>query len=146
MINEALNIWKDHSIKREGCRADVYRDSLGRPTVGIGHLVQKKDYLKLGDKITDLQIEDFFQKDTAKALSVSLKQWKSIGIITPEFLAALISVNFQLGDFAWKFPNTYRLLKNHQFNKAIKNLENSLWARQTPLRVNDFINAIRSIK
>jgi len=146
MIEEAMKIWKAHAIQREGRRNKVYLDSLKKPTVGIGHLVKPEDKLKLGDIISDIQIDIFFNKDSDKALNTSYKQWKEINILTPEWLAALISVNFQLGDFSVKFKNSYKLLVRHEFDKVIQNLQNSLWAKQTPLRVADFIEAIEVLK
>ena len=46
---------------REGRRNDVYLDTLGKPTVGIGHLVVAADNLKVGDVISDARVSDLFQ-------------------------------------------------------------------------------------
>lgn len=150
MIEEALKLWKEHSLLREGCKGRVYLDSRGKPTVGIGHLVTPDDNLKVGDNISDERIERFFEEDTAGALKISLRQWKEIGLLTAEFLAALISVNFQLYDFSVKFPNTYQLLRMHKFDQVIKNLRRSnkgkTWFDQTPVRVEDFITAIQGVR
>lgn len=145
-ILEARKIWKDHAVLREGKKNTVYRDSLGKLTVGIGHLCCPEDRLSLGDRISDIQVDIYFVQDTDKALDKALRQWKEINKLTPAFLAALISVNFQLGDFAQKFKNSYRLLVEHKFDQAISNLRESLWAKQTPVRVRDFIEAIEALK
>lgn len=144
-ILEAMELWKLRAILREGRKNVVYLDSLGKPTVGIGHLVKPEDRLHVGSRISDIQIDIFFEQDSAKALETSLKHWKAINILTPEFLAALISVNFQLGDFSVKFKNSYQLLKEHKFDQAIANIRQSLWAKQTPKRTQDFISAIEKI-
>ena len=39
--------------EREGRRNDVYKDSLGKLTVGIGHLVVPSDHLNFGERISD---------------------------------------------------------------------------------------------
>ena len=39
-------------IKEEGIKREVYLDSLGKPTVGIGHLVRPEDNLKVGQVIS----------------------------------------------------------------------------------------------
>src|SRR5690348_17153331 len=36
----------------DGMILEVYNDSKGNPTVGLGHLVIASDHLKVGDKIT----------------------------------------------------------------------------------------------
>lgn len=50
-------------IQREGVRNDVYKDSKGFLTVGIGHLVQHADGLKFGDVISDDRIMQLFESD-----------------------------------------------------------------------------------
>jgi len=145
-IQEARDIWKRHAVLREGRKNVVYLDSVGRETVGIGHLVRPRDKLHLGQHISDIQVDIFFEQDTAQALATSLIQWKAINKLTPQFLAALISVNFQLGDFSVKFKNSFKLLREHKFDQAIANIKASLWAKQTPTRVKDFISAIETLK
>src|SRR5438105_8561524 len=81
--------------QREGVRTKVYKDSLGKPTVGIGHLVTPADKLKVGDEITDQQVSDFFKKDSASALSAAKSQAAKAGISDSNFIVYLASVNFQ---------------------------------------------------
>lgn len=146
LVNEALKIWKGHAILREGIRNRVYLDSLGKPTVGIGHLVTKADNLRIGDNISNQRIDELFRKDTEKSLKTSINQCDILNIQDAAFLAALISVNFQLGDFSSVFKNSFKLLKERQFDQVIQNLRKSLWMKQTPVRVNDFIKAIEILK
>jgi len=56
---------------REGRETTVYLDSLGKPTVGIGHLVLPEDNLKVGDTITDEQVDALFKKDGAAAMAAA---------------------------------------------------------------------------
>lgn len=142
-----LSIWKKHAILREGKRLDVYKDSLGKLTVGIGHLVTPKDNLKKGDVITEAECQAFFEKDTKAAERAALTQAKEMNVTHDFFIAALISVNFQLGK-AWKnkFKTTYPALVSGDYDTAIKNLRGSLWYKQTPVRVEDFIKAIEKLK
>jgi len=144
---KSLDLWREHAIKREGLRKKVYKDSLGKLTVGIGHLVLPEDNLRLGDEISKERIEELFQKDTLPAYRAACKQAKEIGCETPEFICALISVNFQLGT-GWPqvFKTSYPALVNKEYEKAITGFERSVWARQTPVRVEDFVNAIKNIR
>jgi lysozyme len=145
-IRKALDIWRRHAIEREGYRRRPYLDTVGKLTIGIGHLILPEDNIKNDEQISKERVEELFQKDTAKALAKSIRQMEYIGIKTPEFLAALISANFQLGDFSVKFKNSYELLKEGKYDEVIENLRRSLWMRQTPVRVKDFIKAIEIIK
>lgn len=51
----------------EGKRNKVYADTNGYATVGYGHLVLKKDNLKIGDVITDEKIDEFLLLDLSEA-------------------------------------------------------------------------------
>lgn len=129
---------------REGWRLDVYLDSLGYATVGIGHKVVPADKLKVGDVITSAKAWEFFYKDVATAFDAAKKQARQIGIYTPEFIAALTSVNFQLGTgWTQKFYETWPALLRGDWRTAERNLIASLWYQQTPARVEDFIFEIR---
>lgn len=145
-IQEVRELWFEHAMLREGYRTEVYLDTLGKPTVGIGHLVLKEDNLKVGDVITGQEVIDFFDKDSEKALNAAIKQAQEIGVTTTDFIVALVSVNFQLGT-SWNkvFSRTYAHLVAGRYETAIANLRRSKWARQTPVRVSDFIKAIKKI-
>lgn len=146
MKREVLTAWRPHAILREGYRVIVYKDSLGKPTVGIGHLVLKEDNLKVGDLVSDARIEELFKKDSEKYYIKALEQSIELKGYSSAFILALLSVNFQLGDFKSKFgktrTGTYMSIKNGNYEKAIQNLRKSLWYKQTPTRVNDLIKAI----
>lgn len=142
-----LKIWRKHAILREGKRLKVYKDSLGKLTVGIGHLVTDDDKLRLGSAITEAQCEAFFLADTAKAEKAALAQAKASGVETDEWIAALISVNFQLGtNWTEDFFSTWPRIVKGNYDEAINLLRKSKWYRQTPVRVEDFIKAIEGIK
>lgn len=145
-----MSLWYKHGVLREGERLKVYADSLGKPTVGIGHLVVPSDNLKLGDKITKEQSRKLFIADSAKAERAALKQIKEMKLDqidgANEFMCALISVNFQLGtNWNKKFTNTYAAIVRGDYAQAVHNIKKSLWHKQTPVRTNDFIAAIDAL-
>jgi len=131
---------------QEGLKLEVYADTLGNPTVGYGHLVLAGDGLKLGDEITQDQADNFLIKDYNKAFSAAVTQATELNKLDAEFIAALASVNYQLGT-GWrsKFPNTWGMLKAGDAASAIQNLKVSKWNEQTPVRVSAFVGAIQNI-
>jgi GH24 family phage-related lysozyme (muramidase) len=132
--------------EREGRRKDVYLDSLGKPTVGIGHLIVAADHLKMGDTITDAQIDDLFTQDSADALSAARSQAADAGITDLTFIPYLASVNFQLGTLWTKtFPNTWKMILDGKYEEAADGLDGTKWAQQTPVRVRDFQVALRRL-
>lgn len=132
-----------HLKHREGERLTVYKDSEGYPTVGVGHLVRPEDNLKVGDKISQKRSDMFLDRDYAIAFRATLDQAKEIGKHSDDFLLALTSVNFQLGtDWPEIFYGSYPKLVSGDWRGAIAGFKRSKWAKQTPVRVADFVKAI----
>lgn len=78
----------------EGERLKVYLDPIGKPTVGVGHLVRPKDKLKVGQRITKAQSEAFLIED----LKVAEEDVDSLGLyLTANQHGALTSFSFNLG-------------------------------------------------
>ena len=143
----------DHLKQREGVVNCVYLDSLGNPTVGVGHLVLPQDNLQVGDCISDAQVDAFLQVDALNAWNAAQTQSLEIspggegagtGAASGCLTTALASVNYQLGT-GWrsKFPNTWNMIQNGQYCEAADSLEGTLWNQQTPVRVDDFQAALR---
>jgi lysozyme len=143
---DAKKAFEDLLALREGRKRVVYLDSLGKPTVGIGHLVRPADELDVGDEISDLRIDRLFQADSAPAWEIAQEQMKDAGITSEEFLPYLASVCFQLGT-RWirNFPNTWRLIKMGHYQTAAGALRSTEWYRETPTRVDDFAQALRKL-
>lgn len=59
--------FKQALIEEEGVRYVVYRDVAGYPTVGVGHLIDPGDGLKVGDRIDDRQVLEFLEGDLKEA-------------------------------------------------------------------------------
>jgi GH24 family phage-related lysozyme (muramidase) len=133
-------------VLREGQKNVVYRDSLGKPTVGIGHLVVPDDALNVGDRITDEQVDAFFKKDSATAMGAARSQAAEAGITDSAFIPYLASVNFQLGT-GWtrNFPRTWKLIIEGKYQEAADQAAESIWAKQTPVRLRDFQDALRKL-
>ncbi len=131
----------------EGVRMVVYRDSRGKPTVGIGHLVLVSDNLKVGQSVTQKQVDTWFLKDGAGAMAAAVSQCRQCGINDDNFLPVLGSVCFQLGDDWMKvFPTMWGLLLRGDYAACAADAENTAWAHQTPVRVAQFTAALRALK
>lgn len=136
----------EHLKMREGVKEEVYLDSLGKPTVGVGHLVTKEDVLQVGDKISPEHIEELLRKDAAEAWDAAVAQAYQIGRMDTELIEALASVNFQLGTQWYKIHRkTWAYLLAHDWERAAKEVEDSLWFKQTPVRVRDFQEVLRAL-
>jgi hypothetical protein len=134
---------------REGLAEEVYLDSLRVPTYGVGHALteeERKKY-KVGDKVPMTLIAKTYQEDLVKAYQAAKKQAAMLAIDSPDFIAALTSVCFQLGsNWYLEHKKTWSYLMNHKYDEAIQEVKNSRWYRQTPKRVQDFQAAIHTLQ
>jgi GH24 family phage-related lysozyme (muramidase) len=133
---------------REGIRLDVYKDSLGYATVGIGHRLTEDELRrwKVGDKLPIDVVTALYRQDLEFALEAANDQAQMLNIAHPDFIAALISVNYQLGPHWWKkFKKTWSLLIQRKFLEASEEVKDSLWYKQTPQRVEDFCRVLLTL-
>ncbi len=131
---------------REGVMHVVYRDSLGFPTGGVGHRILPADHMAVGDHIEEAQVTAWLEHDMAAAIAAAKRQAAEAGIDQQHFIAVLASVNFQLGTlWVTKFPHTWRMIVQGDYDEAYDALTVTLWAHQTPIRVKDFQEALAGL-
>ena len=127
----------------EGWRTKVYLDSVGKPTVGMGHLLtddQREDY-PVGATVPQSLLSKWTAEDLQVSLDAARKQAKELDLENDDrFVLVLASVNFQLGIY-WrsKFPSTWNFIKEKQYEKAVSNILQSRWHNQTPTRTSQFM-------
>lgn len=142
-VNAAEQIAEVKIQLREGRKNIAYLDSKGILTVGIGHKVLSSEHITLGESISDEMIDNFFAADIQGAANLAVSQARDLGVSDTDFVAALINVNFQLGNFQSVLYGTYDQLKAGNPTSAISHIQASAWAQQTPVRAQDFISAIQ---
>lgn len=130
-------------VPEEGDRDDVYLDSRGYPTVGIGHKLPDSYRSRVGERITAAQKEAFWRADADRALSAARAQMREANISDQNFLGPLASVNFQSGA-GWyrRHKKTWALIKARQYAAAAREVQNGRWYQQTPKRVRAFQTAL----
>lgn len=130
----------------EGDKLVVYRDPLGKPTVGTGHLVVPADNLKVGQSITPAQDAAFFLKDGSGDMVAAVQQCRLAGITAQAFLPVLGSVCYQLGpDWMKVFPTMWGMLLKGDYAGCAADALTTAWAHQTPTRVAQFVAALKAL-
>lgn len=115
------------SIKNEeGLRLEIYRDSLGNPTVGYGHL------LRIGSIIPESVADALFEFDFNRAI----KDYESLQIdLDPVRRGVIIDMIFQMGiGGVYRFKKMLRHLRDKNWIQAAYELMDSQYAKQTPER------------
>ena len=147
--------FKEHLKHREGYRDEVYLDTLGKPTCGVGHLLTEQECRQydVGEQVSQRTRDNWLDQDAQRSWEAAAQQMQELNIRDPEFIIALGSVNFQLGtNWMNKFPSAYRALYNRDYDEAIRQVSTgsgrngqSRWMEQTPVRVRDFVEAIDNL-
>ncbi len=129
-------------IKREeGYRASVYLDSLQKPTIGYGFLI---DSLELQEDICQLILMRKLEK-LIKTIKFNFKWFDDM----PEKIQdVIINMCYQLGvSGVSKFKKTIQFMKNRQWDKASVEMLDSKWGReQTPQRALRLSKTVKSVE
>ncbi len=88
--------FKEALISEEGVRYVAYRDVAGYPTVGVGHLIEPHDNLRVGDRISKQQVLDLLEGDLAEAERQARDLVGNLHLLQHEF-DALVDLVYNVG-------------------------------------------------
>jgi lysozyme len=123
---------KDQLIAEEGRRNSAYLDTLGIPTIGIGHTGQE---VYMGLTWTDDQVDDAFDRDVDQKTREVMAALPWFAQLNEPRQAVLLQMAFQLGTVGLlKFANTLAAVHEGRYDDAASGMLKSVWATQTPHR------------
>ena len=137
---------KNSIKKHEGFRNKVYKDTLGKRTIGYGHLCVE-DWWEDDKEYTQAELERIFDKDFDKAKDGASKLYEGCEI-SDTAKGIIIEMVFQLGTTGVsKFKNMWKALKETPPNYSVAKIEmlDSRWAKQTPNRAKELSNTMGGI-
>ena len=122
--------------KHEGYRNKVYLDTLGKRTVGVGHLCVE-DFWEDDKEYEEKFLMTILEHDLQTAIKgakdlMSENGCNDIDEIAEELIIEMI---FQLGKTGVsKFRNMWKHLSAFEYSSAASEMLDSRWAKQTPNR------------
>ena len=122
--------------KHEGYRNKVYLDTLGKRTVGVGHLCVE-DFWEDDKEYEEKFLMDILLDDLQNAIKGAreLKEEHSCTDIDEIAQEILVEMVFQLGKHGVsKFRNMWKALSEKNYIGASYEMLDSRWAKQTPNR------------
>jgi len=146
----SFNNFVDLLYDEEGFRTNVYKDTKGKLTVGLGHLLTPSEVERYndGDLWTDEDLLAATRKDTDRMWKATKSQAQELGIDDNDFIVSLGSANFNLGESWFKdHDKTWAALKAGDYEEAISEITDSDWYRNryTNNRAVAFQRAIRKL-
>ena len=128
--------------QNEGYKNKVYRDQLGNPTIGYGHLVLPTEKYCLEKKYSRKFLFKVFQNDLEKSI-FCFKKYYSTKKFPTMVQEVLIEMIFQLGIHGvLKFKKANKYLEKKLYYLAALEMMNSRWYKQTPKRIDKLITIL----
>lgn len=139
---------KDDLTRHEGIKLNVYLDTEGLPTVGIGHLLTREENKRwhLGDPITKEQCDTLFQNDLDTAIRRTLQLYgcEAFVLLNDARQEVLVNMAFNLGNRLKQFKRFLAALKEGDFHRAADEMVDSKWYRQVKKRGIELVQRMRT--
>jgi lysozyme len=136
--------YKTHFVKYEGNKNQLYRDSKGYLTVGIGHKFEKGEKTK--KFYSNSEIDTLFKTDLEEAKKIAKRVFPSFDKQPDDVQILLVSLCFNLGEGGInKFKQFKKAIDRKQYSVAADELKDSLWYRQTGKRGISYIKILKDI-
>ena len=125
--------------KNEGFSSRPYKDQLGNYTIGYGHLIRKKEIILFKKNFKVSFFQNLFENDFKAAQDDYNKHFRKYSF-SQNIKELIVEMIFQMGiQNVLSFKKTLRhIRKNNKFLAALE-MRDSIWYKQTPLRVENLI-------
>ena len=133
--------------KHEGYRNKVYLDSLGKRTVGYGHLCVE-DHWEDHKKYPEEMLMNVLKDDLKNAIQGAEELCSDCPVLEDQAKEIIVEMMFQLGKTGVsKFRNMWKALGQDppQYDVAAKEMLDSRWAKQTPNRAKEMSDHMGSL-
>lgn len=134
-----MNSVEDLIAKHEGKKANVYKDSVGIDTIGIGHNLQASPMpADWTQPLTDDQIDQLFQADLQKATEAVTSAIPWFANLDEVRQAVVIDMAFNMGIHTLlTFTHTLGCIEAGNWQAAATGMMQSKWAEQVGKRAEE---------
>lgn len=135
--------------RHEGKRREVYLDTEDKPTVGIGHLLnkQERDQWPVGYDVGENVINSLWEKDFAGHYGDIKKNFPDYDKLDPIRRGAITDMAFNLGAGFYKlWPIFTKQIQNKEYAEASKNILGTKYAKQVKGRGKEIASMIETGK
>ena len=118
----------------EGVKYEIYKDHLGYPTFGIGHLITENDPehgKPDGTEISEDRVNEIFETDVAKFVSEAKILFPDLDELPDVAQQVIVNMAFNMGrPRLSKFKNFIAGVNDRDWTKAAEEMMDSRWATQ----------------
>jgi len=132
-------------MDHEGFRKKPYADSLGKRTIGYGHLITEEDNFEEGIEYTKSELLNLFHKDLEKAREGANQLVGHMKELHIEAKNCIIEMVFQLGTQGVRnFKKLILALEEKDYFEAHVQMLDSRWSKQTPKRCSELAEIMKT--
>ena len=136
-----IDLCKAEIKRHEGEVLEIYMDSLGYKTLGVGHLCQPNDIeydwevgTPVSQEVVDAYYEMDFRKHYYEAVNVFGDE-KGFNNLPDDIQRVLVNMAFNLGGTRLsKFRNMLQACRNHDWQEMARQMQDSRWFGQVGRR------------
>tara|TARA_R100001377_G_scaffold62596_1_gene38439 strand:- start:50 stop:502 length:453 start_codon:yes stop_codon:yes gene_type:complete len=133
----------------EGVKYEVYKDHLGYPTFGIGHLILDSDPeygWSDGKAVNEDRVIEAFESDLQGVLSDCKLLYSDFDSLPEDAQEIIANMMFNMGrPRLSKFKGMKRGVDNRDWHEAADEMVDSAWYRQVPNRAERLVTRMRNI-
>ena len=133
----------------EGIKYEIYKDHLGYPTFGIGHLVTDKDPefgKDIGTPVSKERVYQVFEKDVQIIINECDELYPDFDNLPEEVQQIIANMMFNLGrPRLSKFKGMKRGIDEKNWNAAANEMVDSRWYRQVGARAERLVKRMRNV-
>lgn len=134
----------------EGCKYEIYKDHLGLPTFGIGHLITEWDeeYGKPdGTEISEERVSSCFKADIHVTIEECEKLYDDFDKLPDEVQLILCNMMFNMGrPRLSKFKKMNEAITNEDWIEASVQMEDSRWYNQVTNRAKRLVERMAQVQ
>jgi len=133
----------------EGVKYEVYKDHLGYPTFGIGHLILESDpeHGEIdGTAVSEDRVKEAFENDVVGVLSDCETLYSDFEELPEDAQRIIANMMFNMGrPRLSKFKGMKRGVDARDWNAAADEMIDSAWYRQVTNRASRLVERMRAI-
>ena len=147
-------ILKEQIKRHEGEVLEIYEDSLGYLTFGVGHLVKENDPeygQPVGTPVSQERVDEVYEHDFEKHVEETIHVFESKGgedfyALPEDIQHVLVNMTFNLGGTRFgKFNNMWKGVVACDWEKVVVEMEDSRWFKQVGRRSIELQEIVRSV-
>ena len=147
-------VLKEQIKRHEGEVLEIYEDSLGYLTFGVGHLVKDDDPehgQPVGTPVSQDRVDEVYEHDFEKHVEETIHVFESKGgedfySLPEDIQHVLINMTFNLGGTRFsKFNNMWKGVIENDWEKMAVEMEDSRWFKQVGRRSVELQEMVRNV-